>query len=111
MTTQTHGLHNPQPFAWPPGADRAGREAAHQQTCDWLLANGVNPEHLPADPHASLADGRLTFLRKVRGPHGGDLLTPDRSDILTETVTVPVVVPPPPIVAQWLAPTCPNCGR
>jgi len=85
--------------------------STNQQVCDWLRANGVDPGRIPADPRASMTDGQLTLLSKVRGPHGGDLVSPDGLEIMTETITVPVTVPPPPIVEIWLAPKCPTCGR
>lgn len=111
VSTETHNPSNPEPYMWPPDADKAGREDAHKQVCDWLRANGINPADLPANPRASLVDGQLTFLRKVRSPEGRDVLTPDRTEVMTETVTAPITVPPPWLVELWLAPKRPSCGR
>jgi site-specific recombinase len=90
--------------------DHAGL-AARRAVCHWLRANGVDPDITPLDPQASVSDGMLTILQKVR--HGGsDVIDPDDPQrILTETITVPVVVEPTGLVATWLAPKCPTCGR
>jgi hypothetical protein len=111
VSTENHNPHNPRPYVWPSSLDGPGRHDAHRATCDWLRVLGLNPDELPADPHASLVDGQLTLLRKVRGPNGTDVLTPDGLEVMTETITVPVTVPPPPIAEIWLAPKCPTCGR
>lgn len=113
MTTEEHNPHNPD--TWDPSFsaafDQVSSSWANRQVCDWLRANGLDPAHLPADPHASLTDGQLTLLRKVRGPNGYDVVDPHGAGVVTETITVPVTVPPPPIVEIWLAPKCPTCGR
>lgn len=108
MTDEKYNPHNPD--SWTMGGPSVAG-SAHQQICDWLRANGLNPARIPINPHASMVDGQLTLLQKVRSPHGGDLVSPDGMEIMTETVTVPVAVPPPPIVEIWLAPKCPTCGR
>lgn len=78
----------------------------------WFQANGVDASRLPADPQATVTDGELTFLSKVSRPGDkGDVIAPDGLGPLTETLTVPVTVPPPPLVEKWLAPRCPTCGR
>jgi hypothetical protein len=82
-----------------------------EQVCDWLRANGINPAHVPADARASMVDGKVTLVMKVRGPNGRDVIAPDGDSVLKETRTFPVTVPPPPLIAQWLAPKCPTCGR
>lgn len=82
-----------------------------REICDWFRANGVDPNHLPADPHASVANGQLTFLSNVRSEHGGDVIAPDGASILTETRTVPISFPPSPLAGKWLAPKCTSCGR
>jgi hypothetical protein len=100
MTTESHNPHNP---------DQDGD--ARKAICNWLRANRVDPNITPADPRASIANGQLTILQKVRR-NGRDLIDPTRpNEILTETITVPVIVPPPAIVQIWLAPRCPSCGR
>jgi hypothetical protein len=85
-----------------------------REVCDWFRANGVDPRRLPFDPNASIADGQLTFVRKVGRPgkHGlVDVIAPGGFDVLKETVTVPLLVEPPPDVAEWVRPKCPTCGR
>jgi hypothetical protein len=113
MSTEQHNPSNPDihGMVYPSTMEQAGTRTPHGEICDWLRALGLNPAHLPADPHASMVDGQLTLLRKVRGPKGGDLLTPDGAEVMTETITVPVTVPPPTIAEIWAAPTCPTCGR
>jgi hypothetical protein len=109
--------HNPSnldawdPRSFPSTMHQAGTSKPQDVICNWIRALGVDPNHIPADPRASMADGQLTLRRFVRDPDGGDVLTPDRTAIMTETITVPVTVTPPPIVKTWLAPKCPTCGR
>lgn len=81
------------------------------QVCDWLRANGIEPNHVAADARASMVDGRVTLVMKVRGPKGGDVIAPEGDRVLMETRTFPVTVPPPPLIEVWLAPACPTCGR
>lgn len=109
MTTEQHNPSNPSldSFEFP------GYHAPQirQTAIDWFRANGVDTKHVAADPHASVADGKLTFLSKVRGPGGGHVIAPDGTSVLMETLSVPVTVPPPPLLEKWLAPRCPTCGR
>ena len=70
--------------------------------CDWLRANGIDPNRVSADSHASMTDGQLTLLRKLRDENGRDVLNPERTAVMTETITVPVTTPPPPAVKRWL---------
>lgn len=79
--------------------------------CDWLRANGINPDHVFADARATMVDGQVTLVMKVRGPNGHDVIDPQGRSVLTETKTFPVTVPPPALVEEWLAPKCPTCGR
>lgn len=109
MSTQQYDPSNPEPdnFEFPGYHGPQIR----QTILDWFRANGVDTKYLPADPRATVGDGQLTFLSRVRGPGGaGYVIAPDDT-VLTETVTVPVTVPPPPLVEKWLAPRCPSCGR
>lgn len=87
---------------------------ARREICAWLRANGINPDHTPMDPRASLnEDGTLlTLQQKVRGPNGGDVRDPGSpNEAMRRTVTVPVLVAPSGLVAHWLAPCCTECGR
>jgi hypothetical protein len=113
-----HNPHNPIPYepgVFPATMLQAGASSPQDIICNWLRELGLDPSLLPADPRASMKDGQLTLLRKVTKPgtNGGliDVVTPDRTGVMTETITVPVTVPPPPLVEIWLAPTCPTCGR
>jgi hypothetical protein len=86
-------------------------ESFRREVCDWLTLNGVSPMLTPMDCRASVADGRLTILQKVQRD-GHDVLNPaDPNTLLTETLTVPVIVPAAGAVAKWLEPRCPICGR
>jgi hypothetical protein len=86
-------------------------DAARREICDWLRANCVDPGRTPMHPQASISDGQLTIRQKVRRD-GHDVRDPeDPNRALEETITVPVVVEPTGVVAAWLAPRCPNCGR
>lgn len=89
----------------------AGPDSMWEQTLAWLRANGINPAHVTPEPNASMADGQVTLIMKVRGPNGGDVIDPEGFGVLKETKTFPVTVPPPPLVETWLAPKCPTCGR
>jgi hypothetical protein len=72
------------------------------QLCEWFRANGLDPSAVRADSRASIADGQLSVRVAVR-PNGHDVIDPNNpNDVLTETVTVPVVVPPTPFVREWL---------
>lgn len=90
--------------------DPTGDDDFRREVCDWLRANGVDPGTVPINPEASVADGQLTLLRKVQR-NGRDVVNHHELSVLTETVTVPVVVPPSPDIAEWLRPRCPTCGR
>jgi hypothetical protein len=113
VSTNPHDPHNPDAWrmTFPSTMQQSGAEKPFDVICEWLRALGLDTSRLPADPHASMADGQLTLLRKVRGPNGGDVLNSDRTGVMTETITVPVTVAPPPIAEIWLAPKCPTCGR
>jgi hypothetical protein len=85
--------------------------AAREQVCGWLRANGVDPARTPMYPQASISDGQLTIRQKVRH-NGHDVISiEDPNTIMEETITVPVLVEPSGVVAAWLAPRCPTCGR
>jgi hypothetical protein len=90
--------------------DVSSDDAFREQVCDWLRANHVNPARIPLYPQASISNGQLTLLRKVQR-NGADVLDPSGTEILTETITVPVLVEPTGDVATWLQPRCPECGR
>lgn len=114
MTETDYNPSNPDTWqmTWPDGMEHTGHFSAHQAILSWLRELGIDTRRLPADPHASLVDGQLTLLRKVDGPTGRDVFAPgDLDRVMTQTITVPVTVPPPPIVQLWLAPRCPTCDR
>jgi hypothetical protein len=81
-----------------------------QEICTWLEANGISPRSTPMNPDASIANGTLTIRQKVQRD-GRDVLDSTGYGILSEVVSVPVIVEPSPAVAEWLRPKCPTCGR
>lgn len=85
-------------------------EDFRREICDWLQANGISPRETPAEPHASIANGQITILHKVQR-NGCDVINPTRDGVVTETITMPLLVEPSPDVAEWLRPRCPTCGR
>lgn len=80
------------------------------QLCDWLSANGLDPAEIPQDATITIGHSGITTEVKTRNPDGTDVFT-QTGDIVTDTVTVPLAVDPPPLVRAWLRPTCPTCGR
>lgn len=85
-----------------------------ERVCAWLRANDVEPDRTPVDCDPTIADGRLTIRQWVTGPDGnhGRVIDPaDPNRLLTETITVPVLVEPDEDIAAWLRPGCPTCGR
>lgn len=95
--------------------DPSTDEDFRTKVCAWFRANGLDPARLPMESNASIADGRITTLRKVGRPgeHGRlvDVLNPNGDGVLVETVTVPLLVEPDAEIAEWLRPRCPTCGR
>jgi hypothetical protein len=83
-----------------------------ERICDWLRANDINPNAVPANARASIANGQLTIPLKVQSANGHDVIDPsDNNRMLTHTVTVPVKVKPDGDVQLWLIPRCKECGR
>jgi hypothetical protein len=107
MSTEQHNPRNLEGENF----DIGGTESVRMQVCNWLRANEIDPGRVAADARASLVDGHLTLVMKVRHPDGGDMIAPEGDDVLKETKTFPISVPPPPLVETWLAPKCPACGR
>lgn len=81
-----------------------------QEICAWLSANGISPALTPMHPDPSIADGQITIRQKVQRD-GRDVLIPGAFEVLTETITVPLVVAPEGDVATWVHPPCRMCGR
>lgn len=106
--------HNPQNIE-DDTFDRPGHggQSTQKLVCDWLRANGIDPSRVARDARASMVDGNVTLVMKVSDPDrpGCDVIAPSGDEVLKENKTFPVTVPPPPLVAEWLAPTCPTCGR
>jgi hypothetical protein len=99
---QDEGFHQPRTF---------GERSSLDQVCDWMRANGIDPAHVSADARASMANGQITLVMKVRSSNGRDVIDPEGTGILMETKTFPITVPPTGLVQLWLAPKCPTCGR
>lgn len=79
---------------------------------DWMRANGIDPNHVPADERPSLVDGKLTLRMFTLTAEGKAQIDPLRSyGLLTHTVTVPITVQPNAEVLEWLIPPCAACGR
>jgi hypothetical protein len=79
---------------------------------DWLRANDINPNHVPAVERPSLVDGQLTlrmWTLTAEGKQQEDPLHPYQ--LLTHTVTFPITVQPNAEVLEWLVPPCATCGR
>lgn len=109
MNTEMHNPQNHEDESF----DRPGfwGPPIRTQVCDWLRANGINPRHVRKDARATLVDDQITLVMKVQNEAGNDIVDPDGLDVLKETRTFPVVVPPPPLIETWLAAKCPTCGR
>lgn len=83
-----------------------------QQVCAWLTANNIDPDRIPMNCRISTTSDTITYPRTVLGPDGHAQRDPkDPNQVLTETVTAPLLKGPPPEVAEWLRPKCPTCGR
>jgi hypothetical protein len=81
------------------------------QLCAWLTANGIDPKNVPTDARMSWVDGRLTTDMHLLDEDGRKHEDPTRKNQLArETKTFPASQPPP-LVATWLLPRCPTCGR
>ena len=75
---------------------------------DWLTANGIDLDRTPRHPDATLTDGQITLRQKIQRDGHAVVMG---GEFATETVTVPLLVEPPPHIAAWLKPGCPTCGR
>lgn len=86
-------------------------DGLRDQVCDWLRANGIRPGDIPASARVTWIDGQLTtdvFLLSRDGRVQFDPLR--ENEVAIETRTFPATEPPP-LVAKWLLPRCPTCGR
>lgn len=108
-----HNPHNVEgeSFDRPDAFFEPSTRSLRERVCDWLRANGIDPTHVAGDARATMVDGQVTLVMKVRGPNGRDVINPEGDGVLMETKTFPVTVAPPPLVEEWLAPKCPTCGR
>ncbi|WP_327377999.1 hypothetical protein OG393_30980 [Streptomyces sp. NBC_01216] len=86
-----------QPLTIPPEVVEAHRA----ELAAWVQANGIapcdiamgHPLHLyPGDGH-----GVIVYQAFTRDAHGHKQLSPDRTDVLTDTRTAPCLVPLPPL--------------
>lgn len=83
----------------------------HERITGWVRANGVNPNDVSTALRPTIADGELTFARFIRNPEGRIQVDPLNDEVVTETVTVPIVVEPGAEVAALFSPRCAECGR
>jgi hypothetical protein len=87
--------------------------------CDWLRANGISPEQVPADERPILVGDKLT-IRLFKGGetgnqvwdpnslgqlHGTRVWDPDTDAPVTFVATLPISVSPTDDVLLWLAPS------
>jgi hypothetical protein len=77
----------------------------------WLAANGIDANHVPPAERPSLVGGELTLRMFTLSAAGRRQFDPTSDEVLTHTVTMPVVVEPDAEVLTWLTPPCPTCGR
>jgi hypothetical protein len=86
-------------------------DGLRDQLCDWLRANGIDPKNVPWDARMSWVDGQLTTDMYLVDENGRKQFDPsDKNQLARETRTFPASEPPP-LVASWLLPRCPACGR
>jgi len=83
-----------------------------QSIHDWLAANGIDPNRVPLNARASIADGSITLSVLAKDQDGRLTIDPaNRDQLLTETITVPMKKRPNYWVRLWLWPKCETCGR
>lgn len=90
--------------------------------CQWLDANGIDPAVVPGDEKPDctyrqdgFTPGGDTITTRVKvqisAHRQRDVIRHGANRIEQATVTVPMKVPPPPIVQAWLDSRCPTCQR
>jgi hypothetical protein len=82
-----------------------------EQLLGWLRANDLDPDNIPTSARMSWVDGKLTTDVLVIDENGRKQVDPATGNTMArETKTFPTTEPPP-LVAAWLLPRCPTCGR
>lgn len=76
----------------------------------WLAANGIDAGRIPANAPLTLAGDRLTT-EMVTFDEDGGLVRDGTGAPLRRIATFTVTVPMPDLVAAWVKPKCPTCGR
>lgn len=76
----------------------------------WLAANGIDAGRIPANATFTLAGDRLTTEMVTFG-EDGTLVRDGAGAPLRRIATFTVTVPMPGLVADWVKPKCPTCGR
>lgn len=75
-----------------------------RQLCDWVQANGIDPDHIPDHHPIRVEEGKggpvIHYRAYILTDDGAKQLDPDRPDeALTEDRTTPCTVPPPDLSA------------
>ncbi len=69
--------------------------------CDWLDANGIPHARVPLHVVPKVADGQITVT--VTLLRSGRLYLDGKGDVATGSMSVPLRVEPPAVLADWLA--------
>lgn len=72
------------------------------EICDWLRANDINPNVVPADAVPKIAGGQITTVIYLSNDNGRRFIDPDTGGTAKSTVTVPLKVEPPAVLNEWL---------
>lgn len=71
--------------------------------CAWLRANGIEPRTVPEAAVPTIADGLITCDVFLINANGNKYLDEVSGRAAMGTITVPLVVEPPVVLAEWLA--------
>ena len=74
----------------------------NSEICDWLRANDINPNVVPADAVPKIAGGQITTVIYLSNDNGRRFIDPDTGDAAMSAVTVPLKVAPPAVLNEWL---------
>lgn len=91
--------------------DLSNHDELRGHVLDWLRANEIDPNRIPANPCMTLVGDQLTTDEHVYSETGKIQLAPGTDEVARTTKTYTITAPPPPDVAEWLLPRCSTCGR